>query len=76
MDVGKKEQRLLGSIFEAAVMCRSESDSCRKADSFDRSSASSQGPELIAFSKMKFGLPIEDINQSICCFMSCHQLET
>lgn len=76
VNVDKKGQLLLGSIFEAPVICRAESDSCRRADSFDLSSASSQRPELIAFSKMKLGLPIVDINQSICCFVSCHQLET
>lgn len=30
VNVGKKQQLLLGSIFEASVICRSESDSCRK----------------------------------------------
>lgn len=35
VNVGKKEQLVLGSIFEASVICRSEPDSCRKADNFD-----------------------------------------
>lgn len=35
--VGKIQQLLLHSTFEASVICRSEPDSCRKADNFDLS---------------------------------------
>lgn len=36
-NVGKKQDLLLGNIFKGSVISRSESDSCRKAGSFDLS---------------------------------------
>lgn len=64
VSVAKKQQLLLGSVFEASVVCRSESDS-RKAEDFDLlSQPSAKVTELTTFSKMKLGLPLADVKSS------------